>query len=280
MEDQATWQIASQPSASASAKLPPKALTKDQSPQSLPLSDTKPFHAGPPHPRSAHPMPFPRPISYLTSYFPRPRLLCAGTFWLLATVINVNDHVLELTPIYGSSMAPTLSPTYHTTGATDVLAWRKYRPTENLQRGDIVMYQTPFRAEGSAVKRVIALGGDTVVLDRRRRPGTDEDGQPKPSERTAMKGWDAMAPRVKVPYGHVWLEGDNWQASSDSNYVGPVSRSLIVGRAMRCVWPPERWGRPWDGEDKKKKAWGRTRVIKGRETVPAEWEDLVMGVGG
>lgn len=177
-------------------------------------------------------------------------------------------------------MAPTLSPTYHTTGATDVLAWRKFRPTENLQRGDIVMYQSPFRAEGSAVKRVIALGGDTVVLDRKRRPGVDEDGQPKPSERTAMKGWDAMAPRVKVPYGHVWLEGDNWQASSDSNYVGPVSRSLIVGRAMRCVWPPERWGRPWDVEGKQKKAWGRTKVIKGRETVPVEWEDLVMGVGG
>jgi len=227
-------------------------------------------------------MPFPQPIRYITSRLPtQTRLLCTSAFWILAITINLNDHVLEITPIYGRSMAPTLSPAYHATGAKDFLAWRKYRPTSDLQRGDIVMYQTPFKAEGSAVKRVIALGGDTVVLDRRRRPGVDEDGLPKANERTAMKGWDAMAPRVKVPYGHVWLEGDNWQASSDSNYFGPVSRSLIVGRAMGVVWPPERWGRPWDGEDhNEKQVWGRTRVIEGMERVPVEWLDLVEGTGG
>ena len=195
-------------------------------------------------------------------------------------VCNLNDHVIELTPIYGNSMAPTLSPTYHATGVKDFLAWRKFRPTADLQRGDIVMYEKPFNPEGSAVKRVIALGGDTVVLDRRRRPGTDEDGQPKASERTAMKGWDAMAPRVKVPYGHVWLEGDNWRESLDSNYFGPVSRSLIVGRAMGVIWPPERWGRPWDGEGKENEVWGRTRVIKGEERVPVEWAELVESTAG
>ena len=226
-------------------------------------------------------MPFPRPIHFITSRLPpQTRLLCTSAFWILAVTINLNDHVCEITPIYGRSMAPTLSPSYHATGAKDFLAWRKYRPTADLQRGDIVMYHTPFKAEGSAVKRVIALGGDTVVLDRRRRPGVDEDGLPKANERTAMKGWDAMAPRVKVPYGHVWLEGDNWQASSDSNYFGPVSRSLIVGKAIGVVWPPERWGRPWDSETKEKEAWGRTVVLKGVERVPVEWAELVEGTGG
>lgn len=226
-------------------------------------------------------MPLPSSLRTLTSRFPpQTRLLSAGIFWTLALTIGLNDYVLEITPIYGRSMAPTLSPTYHATGSLDWLAWRKFAPTANLQRGDIVMYNTPFKAEGSAVKRVIALGGDTVILDPRRRPGTDEDGEAKANERTAMRGWDAMAPRVKVPYGHVWVEGDNWQASSDSNYFGPMSRSLIVGRAMGIVWPPERWGRPWaeDGEGGTSKVYGRTRVIKGREVVPEEWEELVQGV--
>jgi inner membrane protease subunit 2 len=226
-------------------------------------------------------MPFPRPIRYIKSLIPpQQRLFAAGTLWILGVVITVNDHVLELTPITGNSMAPTLSPAYHATGVRDVLAWSKYRPAQDLQRGDIVMYEKPFNPEGSGVKRVIALGGDTVVLDRRRRPGTDVDGQPKASERTAMKGWDAMAPRVKVPYGHVWVEGDNWRESLDSNYYGPLSKSLIVGKAMGCVWPPERWGRPWDGEGKEKEAWGRTTVIEGVERVPEAWADLVEGTGG
>lgn len=213
------------------------------------------------------------------------RTLSNTTFWILATTIGINDYLLELTPIYGASMAPTLSPTYHTTGTSDWVAWRKWQPTKNLQRGDIVMYHTPLRPEGSAVKRVIALGGDTVILDPRRRPGVDADGEPKASERTAMKGWDAMAPRVRVPYGHVWVEGDNWRASSDSNYFGPVSRSLIVGRAVGIVWPPARWGRHWEEEmDVKGRqlgervVYGRTKVIRGREVVPVEWEELVQGV--
>ena len=78
----------------------------------------------------------------------------------------------------------------------------------------------------------------------------------------------------------MWLEGDNWQASSDSNYFGPVSRSLIVGKAIGVVWPPERWGRPWDSETKEKEAWGRTVVLKGVERVPVEWAELVEGTGG
>jgi inner membrane protease subunit 2 len=95
-----------------------------------------------------------------------------------------------------------------------------------------------------------------------------------------MKGWDAMAPRVKVPYGHVWVEGDNWRESLDSNYYGPMSRSLIVGKAMGCVWPPERWGKPWDEDGNEKEVWGRTTVIEGVERVPEAWADLVEGTGG
>lgn len=230
-------------------------------------------------------MPFSRARRALTTNFRTLRLVSATTFWLLALPIGINDYVIELTPVYGRSMAPTLSPKYHETGSLDWLAWRKYNPTQDLRRGDIVMYHTPLKAEGSAVKRVIALGGDTVILDKRRRPGTDEDGESKANERTAMKGWDAMAPRVKVPYGHVWVEGDNWAASSDSNYFGPVSRSLIVGKAMGVVWPPERWGRQWgEGHEVVKQGrrgevvYGRTRVVKGREEVPIEWEELVQGV--
>ena len=160
-------------------------------------------------------------------------------------------------------------------------------PTANLERGDIVMYNTPLRAEGTAVKRVIALGGDVVFLDGRRRPGTDADGEARAGERTAVKGWDVMAGReegFKVPYGHVWCEGDNWRASLDSNFYGPMSRSLIVGKALGVVWPVGRWGvelgeggavRGVEKKGGREVVFGRTRVVKGREELPEEWEGLV-----
>lgn len=202
--------------------------------------------------------------------------------WVLATAIGLNDFLLEITSVSGSSMSPTLSPTYSSTGARDYLAWRKWMPTSNLQRGDVVMYNTPLRAEGTAVKRVIALGGDTVFLDERRAPGKDEDGEVRGGERTAAKGWEVMengGQGFRVPYGHVWCEGDNWRASLDSNFYGPMSRSLIVGRAVGVVWPLSRWGVELGDDGVKKEGeevvFGRTRVVKGREEVPEEWEGLV-----
>jgi hypothetical protein len=49
---------------------------------------------------------------------------------------------------------------------------------------------------------------------------------------------------------------------------------------MGVVWPPERWGRPWEAEGKEKEVWGKTRVIKGKERVPVEWAELVESTAG
>ena len=142
-------------------------------------------------------MPLPRPLHFLHARVPpHIRLLSASAFWILTLTIGTNDYLLEITPIYGRSMAPTLSPAYHATGAKDWLAWRKWKPTQDLQRGDIVMYHTPFKAEGSAVKRVIALGGDTIVLDARRRPGVVASGD---GERLGLSDRDMELSRPDLP---------------------------------------------------------------------------------
>ena len=39
---------------------------------------------------------------------------------------------------------------------------------------------------------------------------------------------------VRVPRGHVWLQGDNQSISRDSREYGPVPLALLRGRAM-CV---------------------------------------------
>ncbi|XP_063252756.1 mitochondrial inner membrane protease subunit 2 isoform X2 [Prinia subflava] len=46
---------------------------------------------------------------------------------------------------------------------------------------------------------------------------------------------------VKVPHGHIWVEGDHHGHSFDSNAFGPVSLGLLHARATHILWPPHRW---------------------------------------
>uniref|UniRef100_A0A3B5L011 Peptidase S26 domain-containing protein n=1 Tax=Xiphophorus couchianus TaxID=32473 RepID=A0A3B5L011_9TELE len=48
---------------------------------------------------------------------------------------------------------------------------------------------------------------------------------------------------VRVPDGHLWIEGDHRGHSLDSNCFGPVSLGLLHGRASHIIWPPNRWQR-------------------------------------
>uniref|UniRef100_A0A182PSM6 IMP2-like protein n=1 Tax=Anopheles epiroticus TaxID=199890 RepID=A0A182PSM6_9DIPT len=42
---------------------------------------------------------------------------------------------------------------------------------------------------------------------------------------------------VTVPRGHLWIEGDNVQNSSDSRNYGPVPIGLVKSRAVCRLWP-------------------------------------------
>lgn len=53
--------------------------------------------------------------------------------------------------------------------------------------------------------------------------------------------------RAVVPKGHVWVEGDNWRKTVDSNNYGPISMSLVQGRAIAVLNPSKFWTKPWEG---------------------------------
>jgi signal peptidase I len=139
-----------------------------------------------------------------------------------------------------------------------------------VDRGDVVVFEDPggwlgatpeptgvqsmlslvglYPDGGHLVKRVIGIGGDTIVCcdanDRMSVNGVplDEadylpDGV-KPSDRQF---------EVEVPDGQIWVMGDNRSNSQDSRFHqedpggGTVPLDNVVGRVWGIVWPLGRW---------------------------------------
>ena len=108
------------------------------------------------------------------------------------------------------------------TGAWERL-WNNTRTPVSV--GDVVVVQHPDRV-GTVCKRVLGLPGDVVTKPRNRDRRKDKLRLRR--RRTGM---------VKIPDGHIWVEGDNPWNSSDSRNYGPIPASLIVGRVVLRVWP-------------------------------------------
>ncbi|QDS72431.1 hypothetical protein FKW77_009217 [Venturia effusa] len=153
----------------------------------------------------------------------------------LASLAIVKDTILDMHKVHGPSMSPTLSPHIHETGQNDSIITVKrnlrgspetpdyavrfegIRPARStLRRGDVVTFWSPHNPEGLGVKRVIGVPGDTVVRNPRRVGWQRERG----GRVSGKMGMETPPVVVKVPRGHVWVEGDNWRNSVDSNDYG------------------------------------------------------------
>ncbi|MGA3132930.1 MAG: signal peptidase I [Terracidiphilus sp.] len=104
-----------------------------------------------------------------------------------------------------------------------------------IERGDVVVFHYPRDPEKSYIKRVIALPGDTLRIDRGRvyvngklvhEPYVPPEYRDNVSE-----------PEMVIPADSYYMMGDHRLISQDSRYFGPVDRSLIYGKAVFVYWP-------------------------------------------
>jgi len=120
--------------------------------------------------------------------------------------------------------------------------------TRTPQRGDIVTFDDPEVAGRTLIKRVVAVGGQTVDLANGK---VVVDGVALEEPYTNGKGsypLSRTAPDVTVefpytvPEGHVWVMGDNRTSSQDSRYFGAIPINTITGRAALIYWPLKNFG--------------------------------------
>lgn len=135
-----------------------------------------------------------------------------------------------------SSMAPTIA------AGDRVLAQRV--DGDQVRRGDVVVFRDESWVTGSnVVKRVVAVGGDTVACCTDGKLTVNGKQIDEPYLAKGSPAEDKQIPTVTVPKGRLFLLGDERQGSLDSTAHltdaarGTVSRSAVSARVDAVVWP-------------------------------------------
>jgi signal peptidase I len=101
------------------------------------------------------------------------------------------------------------------------------------RRGDIVVTADP-RTGDPVVKRVVAIGGDSVGIDNGSLVVNGASVVEDYIDNDNMSGFYFGPDRV--PAGHVFVLGDNRADSIDSRTFGPVAVDDVDGRVVARLW--------------------------------------------
>ncbi|WUL62389.1 signal peptidase I [Streptomyces sp. NBC_00344] len=167
----------------------------------------------------------------------------------MQNTLLVGDRVLvdKLTPWFGAEPERGEVVVFHDPGG-----WLEGEPTPDpnvAQKFLSFIGLMPSANEKDLIKRVIAVGGDTVECKK---------GGPVVVNGKALSEKSYIYPGntpcddqpfgpIHVPKGRIWVMGDHRQDSLDSRYHqnlpggGTVSVNKVVGRAFTVAWPIDRW---------------------------------------
>lgn len=161
-------------------------------------------------------------------------------YWLqtlvvaVVTIVLLFGFVCRITRVKGGSMLDTLHD------GDLLLLWSLgYTP----KAGDVVVLnktddETTVLLGGEAiVKRVIATGGQTVEINY----AADEvyvDGQLLDEPYIRQPDMNGSGTQTyEVPEGHVFVMGDNRNASTDGRAIGTVDEGYVMGKAVCILFP-------------------------------------------
>jgi signal peptidase I len=136
---------------------------------------------------------------------------------------------LRIPQVTGPSMLPHVQP-----GEVVLINTLAYR-LGPIKRGDVVALAHDEPTAQTFLKRVVALPGDRVRIERGRLFVND---LPVAEPYVSFPDQRSVAPVTVPPHG-LYVLGDNRAESEDSRAWGPIDESAVIGKALVGLWPPE-----------------------------------------
>ncbi|MFT5170819.1 MAG: signal peptidase I [Candidatus Marinamargulisbacteria bacterium] len=146
----------------------------------------------------------------------------------LVCALIIRHYVIQVSLVPTGSMIPTMM-------IGDRLFVNKFvyefrRP----ERGEIVVFKSPYKDKKDYVKRCIGLPGETISLKKGAVyingkqliiPGVDIN-----------RDYQFYGP-LKIGENEFFMMGDNRGNSLDSRVYGPIQKDQVIGKALFTFWP-------------------------------------------
>jgi signal peptidase I len=150
----------------------------------------------------------------------------------LALFIIIYHWVFQISVVHGESMAPLF-----TSGDRLIVEKVSYHFQE-IQPGDLVVFQNPRKISQEYLKRVYAGPSDHLEI-REGQVYVNEKEVSFPGVRSSSS---ALKDRnLTLELAEYYVLGDNRPVSLDSRDFGPVPQGYIKGKVWMRFWPLSRW---------------------------------------
>lgn len=162
--------------------------------------------------------------------------VCTAVLVQPLTDLFIKSNIVQAYKIPSSSMLPTLLVGDH------VLADKFIYGRKDPERGEIIIFAYPLNPAEDFIKRIVAVGGDTIEIINKR---TFVNGKELEEDYVMFQHQNILpgniSPRdnfgpVSVPEGTVFVLGDNRDNAHDSRYWGFVKKEEIKGKSMSIYW--------------------------------------------
>ena len=165
-------------------------------------------------------------LEYREKYFRTLKSTFLTIVSVIAAFFLISTLVLPVFRTYGDAMQPTLKE------GQLVVTLR----TTKVKSGDLICF---YYNNKVLIKRVIAVGGDTVNIDWHGNVSVNDVKLDEPYITEKAFGECNVSLPFKVPLSKVFVMGDNRSASVDSRHteVGCISQEQIIGKLILRIWP-------------------------------------------
>ena len=154
------------------------------------------------------------------------------TLFSAAIIFLILQTAFQTFVVIGISMKPTLQEGQRL--LVNKIVYKLHQP----ERGDVIVFEPPQNGGEDYVKRLVAIPGDKVEIQR----GTVYINGESLSEDYINENPRYNMQATIVEEGEYFVLGDNRNHSNDSHNGWKVPQENIIGKAWLSIWPPGKWG--------------------------------------